>query len=177
MIRNNKLLLVAGANALSLSLYAGAASAVTFDATATANVLRTLVINEDTQMSFGDVLAGTGGTVVLSHVDSSRLPTGAEIVASGGGAAGQFTVEGTTSKSYTLTLPTTDQTLTHSGGGATMTVNAFTNSLCAGTSCIGTLSADAIGIDTFSVGATLNISAGQLAGTYTGTYPITVDYQ
>ena len=58
-----------------------------------------------------------------------------------------------------------------------MTVNAFTNSLCAGTSCIGALSADAIGVDTFSVGATLNISAGQLAGTYTGTYAITVDYQ
>ena len=32
------------------------------------------------------------------------------------------------------------------------------------------------GTETFSVGATLTVGVGQASGTYTGTYPVTVQY-
>ncbi len=32
------------------------------------------------------------------------------------------------------------------------------------------------GSDTFSVGATLNVGAAQASGTYSGTFPVTVNY-
>ena len=50
-----------------------------------------------------------------------------------------------------------------------MTVNAFAST----PSGTGTLT---LGTATVNVGATLNVAANQTAGSYTGTYPVTVNY-
>ena len=71
----------------------------------------------------------------------------------------------------TATVFTVDDT----GAGVPMNVNAFnlvTNA--GGTSETITLAATP---STFPLGATLNVGAGQVAGTYTGTYTVSANYQ
>ena len=55
-----------------------------------------------------------------------------------------------------------------------MTVNTWTGlSATSGTS---TLTLDGTGVDTMTIGATLNMAAAQPAGDYTGTFNLTIDY-
>jgi hypothetical protein len=80
--------------------------------------------------------------------------------------SGVFTVTGAAGIGFSITLPAT---ATITSGVNTMTVNAFTST----PSGTGTLVA---GTATVNVGATLNVAANQVAGSYTGTYPVTVNY-
>lgn len=57
---------------------------------------------------------------------------------------------------------------TLSSGGNTMAIGSFTNN--SGGSLSG-------GTDSFNVGATLTVGASQAAGSYSGTYTVTVNYQ
>jgi hypothetical protein len=88
-------------------------------------------------------------------------------------SAAQFTVTGEPGYIYAITLPT-DFTLYESGvGPASMVVNGFTRT----PSATGTLNLT-IGTETVLVGATLNVSGAQTAGSYTNDsgFQITVNY-
>ena len=69
-------------------------------------------------------------------------------------------------QAYVITLPSST---TLSSGGNTMTVDTFTHDAGASPSLAG-------GSDAFNVGATLNVGATQVAGTYSGTFAVTVNY-
>ena len=126
-------------------------------------------------MNFGNVAvsASLAGTVVL-------LPAGTRSTGGAGGvtlpsttgivAGADFTVSGQASYTYAITLPTS-ATLTD-GGSHTMTVNTFTST----PATTGTLSTG--GTQDLKVGATLIVTAGQMAGTYTNAsgVPVTVNY-
>ena len=71
---------------------------------------------------------------------------------------------------YLITLPTSDVTIRNTANN-TMTVNTFT---CNKPSNIGTLNNS--GVDSFTVGATLNLYPNQESGVYSGTYDVTVAY-
>ena len=147
----------------------------TATASASAVIITPISIAKNVDMAFGNVAvsASTGGTVVLD-------PTGTRTTGGAGGvtlpsttgtvAAADFTVSGTATYSYAITLPTT-ATLSD-GSGHTMIVNTFT-SLPATT---GVLSGG--GTQDLAVGATLNVSAAQASGTYTNAtaVPVTVNY-
>jgi hypothetical protein len=144
-------------------------------ATASATIVTPISIAKATNgdMSFGNIAVGaSGGTVVLSPA-GSRTETGGVTLpttVTGTVAAASFDVTGQGNYTYAITLPSSAVTLTRSGGSETMTIDNFT-STPDGT---GTLSS---GSDNIKVGATLNVGASQVAGTYTSdTFTVSVVY-
>ena len=152
------------------SANAGQASATTA-ASANAAIIADITLSKTADMNFGDVIAGSAlGTVVLTAAASpSRSTTGGtELGNSGSVSSATFTVGGEGSSTYSITLPSSDVTITSSSN--TMTVNTFTSS----PSGTGTLSG---GSETLYVGATLNVGADQASGAnYTGSFDVTVAY-
>ncbi|MCF8450820.1 MAG: DUF4402 domain-containing protein [Taibaiella sp.] len=147
----------------------------TATASASANIITPITIVKTVDMNFGNVAvsATLAGTVIMT-------PAGIRTTGGAGGvtlpattgtvSAASFTVSGSASYTYDITLPST-ATITD-GASHNMTVNAFTST----PSATGTLSAG--GTETLTVGATLNVSAAQAAGTYTNAtaVPVTVNY-
>jgi hypothetical protein len=145
---------------------------VTATATSTATIVTPIAITKTVDMDFGNVAVGaTGGTVVLTPA-STRSETGGVTLpaVTGTVTAASFTVTGTAGYTYSITLPSSDHTIT--SGVNTMIVNTFTSD----PTPTGTL--DGSGEETLNVGATLNVSANQAAGVYTSGTPfdVTVNY-
>lgn len=170
MIRYNKLLVAAGAVALSAGLYTNVASAASIGtASASANVITPMTIAEDTALHFGDVGVGAaGGDVTMTPGGGRSVTAGdAEIIIGATQTPAQFTITGVAGKAYTLTYPPAAVDI--SGGTGTMDVDTFTDN-SSGTIPLGNS-------ETFNVGATLSIGANQPAGLYSSTYTLTVNYQ
>ncbi len=162
-----------GAIGLAAGLQSSAQAAnTTADAFATVAVALSIAKNAD--MQFGTIAEAGPGTVILA-TDGSRTTTGgASILASGPGAAADFTVTGEDSATYSITLPTPPVTLT--SGGNTMDISAFSSlpTVAAG----GTLSAGPCPCtETLLIGGTLTVAAGQTAGDYlSAAFNVTVNY-
>jgi hypothetical protein len=172
MICIRKLFFAAGAAALSAGIYSSAASAVTINANATATVIDPLGVTEVNGMSFGDISAtATAGTVVLDLGDG-RTFTGGVDLAGGTVTSGDYTLTGEPNKAYVITFPAS---ATITSGTDTMTVNTFTTSKGSTAPITGTL--DGTGNDSFIIGGTLIVGGNQPAGTYSGSYVLTVEYQ
>jgi len=146
----------------------------TASATATATIVTPIAITKTVDMNFGiiSVQSTTGGTVVLSPA-GVRTPSGGVTLPAGGGtstAAASFTVTGVAGYSYNVTLPSSALTIT--SGSNTMTVTDFTSNPAGNA---GLLTG---GTQTLKVGATLNVTAAQPAGTYVSGTPfnVTVNY-
>jgi hypothetical protein len=144
----------------------------TASATATATIVTPISIVKDVDMNFGNVAvqSTTGGTVVLAPAGTRTRTGGVTLPTTGGTVtAASFTVSGTSGYSYAITLPSTALTIT--SGANTMTVTTFTSD----PSGTGTLTG---GEQVVNVGATLNVAAGQPAGTYVSATPfdVTVNY-
>jgi hypothetical protein len=138
-------------------------------ATATANASATIVtpisISKNTDMNFGNVATdGSVGTVVLTPA-AGRTPSGGVTLPATAGTvtAASFTISGSGSYTYAITLPSS---VIITSGSDQMTVDNFTST--PGTT--GTL--------TITIGATLNLVASQAEGTYTSDTPfaVTVNY-
>jgi hypothetical protein len=173
MIRYNKLLVAAGAAALTAGLYTTAASAVSINADADARVIAALILNQTNGINFGDVVAGTAiSTIQLDTAGIPNVTSGDAELAGGTVLAGAYTLSGEPLKLYSITLPgpLSPATLT-SAGGDTMTVSAFNHNAGAAPAL------DGVGAGGFNVGATLNMSANQPGGSYSGTWPLIVNYQ
>ena len=166
----NKRLITGLAATMLAAIYSQTALAADVTGTATAEVLAPLGITQTTEMDFGTVAGETASatTVVLTTAGATSSIDGA--FTSGTTAAGVFAVTGEASQAYSITLPA-DSTVTLTGAGAPMAVDGFNHDAVASPALDGT------GNDSFNVGATLTIGAGQLAGTYNGSYTVTVDYQ
>lgn len=156
-----------------ISVIGLAISASTFaQANATANASATIVgpiaIANTADMNFGNVAVNaTPGTVQLDP-DNTRTPGGGVTlpITTGTVSAAVFNVTGAASYTYAITLPGAALTITD--GTNSMTVDAFTST----PSGTGTLSG--LGAEVLRVGATLNVGASQVAGTYTSATPFTV---
>jgi hypothetical protein len=145
-------------------------SSDTATASASATVVSAITITKDVDLDFGDVVAGaTPGTVEMSTAGVRTATAGTTLGNVGSSAAASFTVNGDASSTYAITLPSVAITLSD-GAANDMTVDTF-NSDPGATS---TLSGG--GSDTIAVGATLNVGASQVSGSYTGTFDVTVAY-
>ena len=144
----------------------------TATATATATVITPISISKTADMSFGNlaVQSSTGGTVVLAPAGTRTSTSGVTLPAAAGTVtAAAFTVNGSGSSTYAITLPSS-VTLTRASGTETMSAASFTSN----PSSTGALSS---GTQNISVGATLTVAAGQVAGTYnSGNFDVTVNY-
>ncbi len=107
---------------------------------------------------------GTAGTVTVTPA-SARSSVDVDLVG-GTPSAASFDVTGDSGANYSVILPSS-ATLT--SGANTMTVDTFTDDTGPNPKLTG-------GSDTFNVGATLNVGAAQAAGSYSGTFPVTVNY-
>ena len=142
-------------------------------ATASARMVTPIAIANASDMDFGNIAVSTSaGTVVLATAGTRSATGGVTLPATTGTVtAASFNVTGEGTYTYAITLPTT-YTITETVGSVeTMTVNTFTSD----PSGTGALTA---GAQTLNVGATLNVAASQLAGTYTNAtgFDVTVNY-
>lgn len=157
--------------ALGVFATSSAQASDTSNSAATADVVAAIAISNSATLRFGQVSADTSlttGTVTIG-TDGIRVNNGTSAVLSGGtfGNAA-FTVTGTGSLGFTITLPA-DGIVTVSGVGADMAVTGFTSN----PSGSSTLS---LGTKALAVGATLHLGAAQVPGAYTGNYDVTVAY-
>lgn len=144
--------------ALSLLLAAGAAPAQTLSNTGA--------------LSFGSFTAGAGGSITVTPA-GARFKSGSVILVSQGGSASaaQFTISGTPSAAFAISLPADGSVTLSDGGSGSMALNGFTSSPAAS----GVLSGG--GTLQINVGATLTVGSLQAAGSYSGAFNVTVNYQ
>jgi hypothetical protein len=144
----------------------------TANATATATILTAISITKTLDMNFGNisVQSATGGTVIMSVLGVRSTTGGVTLPATTGiVTSATFTIEGETNYTYSITLPSAPHTITSSENN--MTVTGFVSN----PSGSGTLTT---GTQTLTIGATLNIAAGQPNGIYTSAtgFEVTVNY-
>ncbi len=163
MNRHMKYLLVSAA---AVAGWHSASLAASATSNANAEIVAAIAIANTADLDFAAIVAAAGADTVVVSAAGART-CGGTLTCTGAVAAASFDVTGGANLGYSITLPAS---ATISSGGNNMTVNAFTDSL-GGT---GTLSG--AGTQTFTVGATLNVGASQPAGSYTGTFNVTVDY-
>jgi hypothetical protein len=153
------------------------ANAATDPLTIGAHITGAINIDCTTQnLEFGRIVAsGVAGTVTVDAAGTAVDGGGATYVS--GAAAGQCLLQGNISTAYTVDYVVNDLT----GPGANMTLTSLESDNLNGDgpfSGLGTFTAnlDVNGEDTLSIGGTLNVGAGQVTGSYTGTVVVTVDY-
>ncbi len=160
-----------GAIGLAAVLQSSAQAANT-TANATATVATAISIVKNADMQFGSISEAGAGTVILA-TDGTRTNTGGvSPLASGPGAAADFTVTGEDSATYSITLPAS---VLLSGPGTDMTADNFVTL----PTPTGTLSAGPCPCtETLLIGGTLTVAAGQTAGAYStaATFNVTVNY-
>ncbi len=141
------------------------AQAATVAANAKARVLAAVTLSQTADLNFGTIVPGTtASTVVVNSGGGSICGAGLSCLIAG--AAGGFNVGGTTGETVALT---SDATASLSNGtGGTMNVTGL--SLSNATLVLA-------GGDTFTVGGTLNVGAAQAAGSYTGSFNVSANYQ
>ncbi len=117
-------------------------------------------------MEFGTLLPTVNpGTVIVTPAGGRTCSADVDCIGGFPSGAG-FTVTGASGQAYFITLPAS---ATLSSGGNTMTVDTFNHDAGATPTLVG-------GSDAFNVGATLNVGATQAAGTYSGTFDVTANY-
>lgn len=156
-------------------LFAATGSAFAISANAYATIVSAIAVSggDDSasgdSLRFGSLVAGTGGTAVVSAASVRSVTGGVSEVTSTVSAA-SFTVTGESGSTYSITLPATAQTLSLDGDATkTMSVSDFTSASANNLTLVS-------GSDTFSVGATLTVGNAQAVGTYSGTFEVTVSY-
>ena len=135
-------------------------------ANATATLITPLTLTDVRTLDFGTAASTTSASTVIIAATSAGARSGtANLISSAVGASAKFHVVGTANATYTFTH---DAGTTMTGPASGVTVSAitalYTGNLGAGNA------------EDIYVGATLNIPANQVAGSYTGTYNVSVAY-
>ena len=146
------------------------AFAASDNANATATVIAPIAIAKVSDLLFGNIIAGTGGTIAVDAADSVSLGGNVTVppTQTGTRAAAVFNVSGEGTNTYAITLPA-NSVVVITGPGTDMNVNVFVSN----PSGTGALTA---GAQQLKVGATLTVGSPQTAGAYTGAFTVTVAY-
>ncbi|GAB5480526.1 MAG: hypothetical protein Pars92KO_02830 [Parasphingorhabdus sp.] len=140
------------------------------EAMATLNTAITITKNAD--LDFGDFIPGTSNSLFRLNPRNGNLNqrSGDAIAIGGGHQAASFTVTGTPSLRVRITRGQNRIFLVRDGGTETMRINRFRFN---GRRRF----LDASGEATYLVGGQIRVGPNQVAGTYRGTFNVTVDYQ
>lgn len=168
-------LAMASAFVLGSVAMSGQALAATAQATTAATVITPIGITKAVDIEFGSFAPGAGGTVTVS---TSGARTGSGVVLSAvtaTPAAAKFDVTGTGSATYAISYSNT--VLTHTNTVDTMAL-ALVSDLTAGNATTGTAATGTLtaGAQSIYVGGVLTVGAAQVAGAYSGTVDVTVEY-
>jgi uncharacterized protein DUF4402 len=127
-----------------------------------------ITLLKGTDLRFGELFVGPSpGTCVVSPQGSRSSAGGVGLGGSFSTGAASFIVGGDPLTAFSVTLPGS-ATMTNGVDG--MTVDGFTSDPS------GTGQLDALGSQTLTIGATLNVRAGQDPGNYSGIFDVTVAY-
>ncbi len=151
---------------------ARAQASATDSANVNALISNPITLSNVSALDFGEISPSVGATSLTVAGTAAGATSGSATEVGASASSAEFTVGGLSLRSYGITLPADgDVVLTDGGAGADMAVDGFTHS-AGGTPALG-----AGGSATFYVGATLSVGADQLAGSYSSTFDVTVDYQ
>lgn len=130
-----------------------------------------LVNTGSKNLDFGTISRSSASGSVTVTADGLRSSSGGvSILTSSLFSAAPFSVSGENNSSFNITLPDNDDVkMIRTGGTEEMEVTNFTHN--------SGLVLSGSGTATFSVGATLNLDADQVAGDYTGSFNVTIAYQ
>lgn len=127
-----------------------------------------LSIHQNVELRFGKLIAGpAAGAVTVTPSGGLRADGGTFSGVALDVAPASFTVAGDPHRVYVVMLPAT---ATLSSGSSEMTIHSFTTGL------VGSGILDGSGHQTFTVGATLEVAAGQSPGSYAGTFLIEIHH-
>lgn len=167
MLNKSKIALM-GAIAAA-GMVSNAANAATVSATAEVDILAAVTVTQTAGLDFGVIAAAAvPGTVTIAAADGTRTCS-AGLACAGGPQRGAFAVTGANGLTITVTVDPATTLDDGAGPGAAMSLslNASTATVVgAGTTAV-----------PFHVGGVLTVGAAQAAGTYTGTYNVSADYQ
>ncbi len=161
---NKEPLLATGAVIASLGV---STSALAAQATGTANatvVTPIAIAVGATTLEFGDIVGGTGGTVIVTPLGADG---GGTLTSTGTKSAGTFDVTGANNRTFSILIAKVTDLV---NGAHDLVISSFTHS--AG----GTPTLSAGGTLTLGVGATITADSSEGDGTYSGTYTVDVDY-
>ena len=156
--------------AIALLAAPAVADAATQSAIGQVSLLSPLSVLKNADLNFGDLVVSGAGTAVVDPVAGSLTTTGSVTKAGAAAHAALFTGTGSKNSIVHIRVPTTPSTVTRVGGTETMTVSNWTLDGAANRRV------PPSDVFTFAVGATLNVAAGQVAGVYSGTFQVTVQY-
>jgi len=160
-----KIAIFAVAAAISSPAFAAPGDTASANGAATAEVVApiTLTHTPSAALDFGTFTTGTtGGTIAVTQAGVATDSGDVTLVSGSSEAADAFTVAGDAGRTFTITTGAGSV----AKGGTTM---AFTTSAPATRTLTG-------GAAAFNVGGTLTVAGGEAAGTYTGSYNVTVAY-
>lgn len=164
---------------LPCAAYAQTAPPPSITAHATAQIAAPLQI-QCTAMHFSSLVAQHIATSLTLPADGSPIIDPGNILVPGAGqnaGPSACTVTGDVAATYNVSLPSSTM-LTNSAGN-TMVLNPFSITGDADSDPYNRLlhnDGTGLGLDTFGVGARLNVGADQPPGTYSGTYVVSVQY-
>jgi hypothetical protein len=159
-------LAIGGFNTLTAS-DANAQASDTQSANINAQINNPIVLNWVQDMDFGEAAPSTVATTVIIAADGTV--SGDAIGKAGTPQEARFSISGLPTQTYAVTLPAVPVVLSD-GGTNNMNVTGFIHDAS------GTLPAVGAQPEGFGVGATLNIGADQAAGSYAGSFNVTVAY-
>jgi len=151
------------AAALLAGVAAPALAADNATATASANVITPIAVTSDQNLVFGNLLAGTGGTVTVSPLDARAKTGGVTLLSGTAPKAAHFHVTADTTGGATYAIAYTKTDL--SGPGPALALSAITPDVT-----------PTSGNADIKVGATITIASGQAAGVYSGSVTATATY-
>jgi Mat/Ecp fimbriae major subunit len=162
----NKMKIVLAGAAAVAAMSSSAAFADTESATATVQILGAVELTKFADLDLGTVASGAAtGTVALPTSSNTRTCTGVTCVGTASRARFQVTAA---TDGYVIDV-THSPTATLTGPGASMSL--------ALASSASSITFDSALLEDIFVGGTLTVGANQVAGTYSGTFSVTAEYQ
>lgn len=153
----------------------------TESADATATVLAALQLTNDADLDFGNLVVSGAGTSTVTAGGSRSCTADVTCAAGGSEAAAAFTVTGDagTTVSVTVQDPTAvgaEITLVHSANAGS-TNNEHNIELTSLVDNSGGSYTNFSGSETFEIGGTIALDGSEIAGTYSASFDVTVEYQ
>lgn len=147
---------------VGLAAFPMASEAADATGTATATVVAPIAVAQVANLSFGTIApSGTAGSVTITN-GGSRSASNVDLFTSDAGSAGQFSVTGEGTSTFSTSIPGINLV----SGSDTMAAT-FTNDAP---------SALTSGAATINVGGSITVGASQPTGSYSGTFTVTVAY-
>jgi hypothetical protein len=146
------------------------AATATPQAKAMLGVLHPLTLVLKGELDFGTIAKTGAGTAVIEPVANVMTTTGGVLPLAGTPTAATFLGAAGSASVVIIRIPNGNVTITRLGGTETMIVNNFT---LQGQNKRNLAKQESF---EFRVGATLNVPAAQVDGSYAGTFDVTVQY-